>query len=408
MSVFRLAIGVTISIALISCGGRSGPQNSTETVKSAVAEEAQSHEPSPAKAPVDPASIRITQVRSDRLVFDPEKKETAAVSFRIDAEADVDLSIYDGRDRLVKLIEGGRLQPGEHTLSWNGLDSQGRPVPNEAYTYTVSADPRNGKRVIHDLTDLTGGEALKVEDVEWDAKAGVVRYRLDKPARVNIRFGLPDGGPYLRTLIDWVPRKAGTHAEAWDGLDASGVLPLANHPRLSTGVMAYTLPDNALLVGPAAEQVTFADLPEKGRRTRQVPAGPKRMYHHSDQPLESRGDVATSLTIDGATRKDEQGRWIVSGRVPIRLNVSNEDRHRVLTRRFEPVFFIDGIFAFENEVGFLPMTWQWDTSTVNPGEHFVTVNVRGYDGNFGTATLKVWVERAVAASVSGNRDQARE
>jgi hypothetical protein len=40
------------------------------------------------------------------------------------------------------------------------------------------------------------------------------------------------------------------------------------------------------------------------------------------------------------------------------------------------------------------MTWLWDTSTVNEGEHYVTTNVRGYEGNFGTATLKVWVVHA--------------
>jgi hypothetical protein len=68
-----------------------------------------------------------------------------------------------------------------------------------------------------------------------------------------------------------------------------------------------------------------------------------------------------------------------------------EDLERALSRRFEPVFFVDGQFAFENEVGFVPMTWTWDPEGVNAGEHFLTVNLRSYEGNFGIASVKVVV-----------------
>lgn len=337
-------------------------------------------------------SVLITQVRADRFAFDPSKEESVTVRFNIDRTAKVDLMLYDGRDRLVRRVEGGELSAGDHAITWDGHDVRKRPVPPEAYVYTITATTADGQRVTHDLTDLTGGEALTVKAPRWDPKTGQVHYVLDKPARVNIRFGLQEGGPYLRTLIDWVPRAAGEQVEAWDGWDASRVLPLAKHPALLTGVMAYSLPDNVFLVGIQPKQVTFADLPEAPRRERQPHKGPKRMYFHADQPLETRGDVSASLTIDGSVKQDAQSRWVVSGRVPIRLHVAEADRARVLTRRFEPVFYVDGIFAFENEVGFLPMTWHWDSSIVNAGEHFITANVRGYEGNFGAATLKVWVE----------------
>ena len=47
--------------------------------------------------------------------------------------------------------------------------------------------------------------------------------------------------------------------------------------------------------------------------------------------------------------------------------------------------------VFENETGFLPMTWNWDTSNASPGIHYLTANLRGYEGNFGMATVKVRV-----------------
>lgn len=347
-------------------------------------------------------ALKITQVRADRFTFDPKEGESATIRFHIDEAAEVRLAIYDGRDRLVRVINGAELAPGDHRLSWDGRDHKGRVVPAEAYSYTLTAVADDGS-VTHDLTDLSGGEALEVKKVRWDPATKRVYYYLDKPARVNIRFGLKDGGPYLRTLIDWVPRTAGPQSEAWDGWDASQVLQLAGHPQLATSVMAYSLPDNTLLVGQKPDRVEFAKLADQPLRERKPRQGPKRMYYHADQPLETRGDVTTTLAIQSEAEQDAEGRWVVSGRVPVRLNVAEEDRARVLRRRFEPVFFVDGIYAFENEVGFLPMTWNWDTSTINEGEHFVTVNVRGYDGNFGTATLKVWVEHVEQERAGGSR-----
>lgn len=392
MSIIRacLSLAVLIPVLLVGCqdaqpehAGKRGSVTGSQPDGQATTTPA---------APIAKPSVLITQVRADRFAFDPAKNESVTIRFNIDRPAEVDLMLYDGRDRLVRHVKGGELAAGDHVLTWDGRDSRKHPVPPEAYVYTITAKAAQGGRVTHDLTDLTGGELLTVKDPRWDPESGRVHYILDKPARVNIRFGLQEGGPYLRTLIDWVPRKAGAQSEPWDGWDASRILPIAKHPMLLTSVMAYSLPDNALLVGPQPERVTFAALLEEPRRERQPRKGPKRMYFHADQPLETRGDVSASLTIDGPVKQDAQGRWIVSGRVPVRLHVAEADRTRVLSRRFEPVFFVDGIFAFENEVGFLPMTWHWDTSTVNAGEHFVTANVRGYEGNFGAATLKVWVE----------------
>lgn len=114
------------------------------------------------------------------------------------------------------------------------------------------------------------------------------------------------------------------------------------------------------------------------------------MYAHAQQPLEARSDIAVRLVLPPGLAKHPDGGSIVSeGRVPVRLEIDPKDLERALSRRFEPVFFVDGQFAFENEVGFVPMTWIWDASTVNDGEHFLTVNVRGYEGNFGIASVKV-------------------
>ncbi|MFA0813713.1 FlgD immunoglobulin-like domain containing protein [Microbulbifer epialgicus] len=338
-------------------------------------------------------ALEVTQVRAESQAFDPELGESAKIHFSIDEPASVSLNIYDGRDRLVKQVKQEELAAGEHALSWNGMDLKGRVVPPEAYSYSLTAVNAE-HNVTHDLTDLTGDEIVNVSDVRWDKETGLIHYHLERPARVSIRIGLKEGGPLLRTLLDWAPRPGGTQAEVWDGWDASNALRVNAHPKLNLAVTAYSLNENILLVGGKPQSVAFAELTEENSRKKvEVRKHNKRMYFHADQPLETRSDFETFLTLGMDAEKDAEGRWVVSGSVPVRLNVAKKDKERLLERRFEPVFYVDGTFAFETEVGFLPMTWHWDTSSVNEGEHYVTVNVRGYEGNFGTATLKFWVKR---------------
>lgn len=346
-------------------------------------------------------AVVIAQVRTDRLAIDPGKSESVAVKFNLSAPSDVMLSIHDGRNRLVFQREVKTLGAGDRAVTWDGRDHTGEIVPPEAYSYVLTARSAKGSS-IHDLTDLTGGQRIEAREVRWDAEAGLIRYYLDKPARVNLRLGLEDG-PYLRTVVDWVPRPAGEHAEQWDGKDASGVLDLAGNPGLRPVVAAYTLPDNTLFVGAPPRTIQFvAEKDTLALRDGKTVAR-KQIANSAQQPLDTRGDVRATLVPMGDFKQDEEGRWIVSGVVPFRVDVADADRERVVQRRFEAVYYVDGVFTYENELGYLPMTWKWDTGKFNPGEHFVTLNIRGYEGNFGAATVKVLVVPGDAAATTSER-----
>lgn len=344
----------------------------------------------PAGAWSSKSTLVISQVRLDRERFDPEKGESVEVRFRLNEPAKVLLSIFDGRDRLVSKVEQP-LEAGDRALSWGGHDTSGKPVPAEAYSYTLSAKNAKGQTV-HDLTDLSGGAPVVAKDVRWDAKEGRIHYYLDKAARVNLRLGL-DGGPHMRTVIDWVPRSAGANSETWDGKDASGVLNLAGNPTIVASVKAYALSDNTIFVGANPDRIRFASEAEANvQRQRTGPTPAKQMFNHAQQPLETRGDLAAKLTLAGNARKDKDGRWLISGKIPLRADIIEAQRQLAIERRFEAVFYVDGVFTHENELGYLPLTWTWDSSQVNNGEHFLTLNIRGYEGNFGTASVKVLVD----------------
>ncbi len=336
--------------------------------------------------------LTVTNVQADPRQFDANRDPAVSLRFNVNRPATVTVRIYDGRDLLIRAVVAHAAEPGEHLIEWDRRDATGRAVPSEAYVFTLTAES-GSDRVIYDLTDSTGAEDLVPRAVEWSADSAMLSYVLDRPARVNVRIGLKNNGPLLKTLINWVARPAGHQQEAWDGRDASGVLDLARHPQLDVFVQAYALPDNAILVGSPQSTVQLIDplpAPRETRRRASTADPSRRMYAHAQQPLDSRGDIAVRLVLPPELAKQADGSLVVSDRkVPVRLEIDPKDLDRTLSRRFEPVFFVDGQFAFENEVGFVPMTWVWDASTVNDGEHFLTVNVRGYEGNFGIASVKV-------------------
>ena len=57
--------------------------------------------------------------------------------------------------------------------------------------------------------------------------------------------------------------------------------------------------------------------------------------------------------------------------------------------RFEAVIYVDGSFVFEEEQGYLPFTWMLQPEMVTPGEHVITFMIRGYEGHFGTTSIRV-------------------
>ncbi|MEB2346702.1 MAG: hypothetical protein OZ948_18420 [Deltaproteobacteria bacterium] len=304
------------------------------------------------------------------------------------------LRIFDARNLLVREIRSrGPSSAGVQELTWDGEDQAGRRVPPEAYHYTLVVRDEAGIEVEHDVTDLTGGELLAVPDATWNSDRGAIEYDLPKSARLNMRIGLKGDGPMLGTLLDWVPRLPGRHSRVWDGKDASRVLDLREHPELRISILAYSLPDNTILVLPPSNRSEWiAALP--WGETRRLPKAerPRRMYDFAAQAAEDRRDVSITLVPAEPLARTEDGDPIVRGPIGIRMDVEDRDRARMQAERFETVFYVNGSYQTETELGFLPATWVWDPGSVAEGIHYITGNLRGYEGHFGAATLRVFVD----------------
>ena len=77
---------------------------------------------------------------------------TTTIHFNIPNRSDVRVRIYDMDGKIVSTLADGMYGPGEHTVTWNAVDSQGEQVATGYYYYTLDAQP----------TDQ-GGEAVSYQ-----------------------------------------------------------------------------------------------------------------------------------------------------------------------------------------------------------------------------------------------------
>jgi hypothetical protein len=315
-----------------------------------------------------------------------------AINFNLSETANTQINIYDDRDYLIRSIIKGKMEKGDQSIIWDLKDKESANVPPEAYKYTIEAAAVDGERIVHDLSDITGSNPVKVSDVHLNKVTGNVEFTLQKPSRVLIRAGLSGGGPLLVTLANWVAKRDGKNSVSWNGLDASKVINIRNHDKLYFDIQAYTFSDNTIIVGKNNSTVKLIDTSSwKVEKRKNIVHKKKRMIAAYQQSPETRGDFVVNLDI-AQQNKTKNNTPIVDGVIPVKLSVNKDNMSTIMNRRAEPVFYIDGKFSYENEVGFYPMIWKLDTRNLNAGEHYLTVNLRGYDGNFGIASKKILVE----------------
>lgn len=74
---------------------------------------------------------------------------STTISFEIGSEkgpSEVDLSIYNLRGKRVRTLISGKLEPGQHSLVWDGTDDSQNPLPSGAYIYRLKVGKENRAR----------------------------------------------------------------------------------------------------------------------------------------------------------------------------------------------------------------------------------------------------------------------
>jgi hypothetical protein len=308
----------------------------------------------------------------------------------------VSLDILTGDGDLVRRLVKAEARAGDHELTWDGRDARGQPVPDEAYCARAALQAATG-RAEDDPCRQTGGEVLS--DLKPSiSPTGDIAYTLDSAARVLVRVGVKNGA-MMRSLSVWRPRPAGRNLQRWNGFDESGQIDLRTD-RLALLVTAFRLPDfSVITTGQGAMDY---------RAWRTAQGWPEK----PDSPVD--GSAATPLERNGmriarqhymARYKDREPRITVrmvdkAGQplnladkapeeVRISVDLHPEDRWLMQEQLYEVAFFVNGDFVSEEENGYVPIGWLWNTASLAPGRHLLTVNLTGFTGRVGTQTIAV-------------------
>ena len=104
-------------------------------------------------------------VESNGNAFNHVSGASDVLAYSLDRNAEsIRIDIYDSSGKQIDLVKLGNQGQGKNTVSWDGNDRQGNPVPVGTYSFTVSAEDTSGIPIQVDtfssglVTDVVFGE----------------------------------------------------------------------------------------------------------------------------------------------------------------------------------------------------------------------------------------------------------
>ncbi|MCX7822662.1 MAG: flagellar hook assembly protein FlgD [Syntrophobacterales bacterium] len=70
------------------------------------------------------------------------------LNFTLDTGGVVTVNIYDQSGKLIRVLDKGKVDRGSHAIGWDGLDNQGRRVPDGDYRVEVVVVTESGRRQV--------------------------------------------------------------------------------------------------------------------------------------------------------------------------------------------------------------------------------------------------------------------
>lgn len=336
--------------------------------------------------------------------FNPSLKKKVDITVAAPAGYSTVVTMNDAHGLPIKTLYNGKAKP-ELKLSWDGTDDSGEIVPDEAYYPMVKAI--QGKdTIIYNPPLFSGGEIFTIKEAEVNLEKGTISYTLKKNSRIMIRAG-EKKGILLKSIVHCVPRLKGSVTEYWNGKDPDNLLSTKDLDTWALIIAGYTLPDNSIItygnkkmtyndyfLKRFPEHSNTLDFPNTCRAFMDtIAAAGRKVNMHFTYPLAK--DHSPGLVMEFPNSRDttESGVQILQGLQRAYLDIDPEDKLFHREQQFELCFFIDGKFVSEDEIGYVPYNWIWNTAEVEEGEHIVTVNVSSFKDQIGTKSVKVYVKK---------------
>lgn len=335
---------------------------------------------------------QISNVSLNTNAFNPSRGDKVHFGYALARPGKVSIRVYDADGGLVRtVVDVAKQAQGNHEALWDGFDQDDKPVPDEAYTFTI----QTATGAVYDPTTFSGGEVGDLTNAQF-SPGGTVTYKLPAAARVLVRLGLHDG-PMLKTLVDWKPRVAGEVTEYWDGRDESKVMKLREQKHFSALITYVSLPE-ATVIAYGNTQETYRDYklgrgkdrPQKPVRERMADSRIQLRPAHLVPPAWARAPRVI-MTFPQAVDTTENDVPEVQEAIDVRIDADPSDRDYLLNDQFEVILFVDNVFYAEAERGYLPLNWHWELAQLPPGEHVLTANISSFKGQVGVVSRKVRV-----------------
>jgi len=321
---------------------------------------------------------------------------TVTYTVRVTQRGALTLELLTGDGDLVRKLSKGDASAGEHEFVWDGKDEHGRPVPDEAYCARALL-AMAGKAAIDDPCIRTGGEVIT--DIKPSlAPGGDIAYTLSHPGRVLIRVGVKNGA-MLRSLAVWRPRPVGLNLHRWTGFDESGLVDLRSE-RMALLVTAFRLPDFSVITT-GQERLEYRawriaqgwpekpDLAPADSVTHPLERNGQRIARQHYMPRYKDREPRITVRLSDSSGKALAVAAKVPDNVRVAVDLDPQDRWLMQEQLYEVAFFVDGNFVSEEENGYVPIGWIWNTASLPLGRHLLTVNLTGFTGRVGTKTIAV-------------------
>lgn len=338
--------------------------------------------------------LQITRVAATPKIL-RANTESASISFHLNKTASVNVKIFDARDILIWQQSANGLPAGDHLVQWSGVNQDGQPVEPEAYFYVLEAMDGSGEKAVYDLTDVTGGESVRVDTATYDAKKKMVKFTAPGLGRYFIRAGVSQSFA-VNTLINNEVLPEGNHELRWDGFDASHTFSVAEHPKLLIGGFGYRLSDNAIVVRGKnslnalnAHKKRWAVIANDSERREKTKIGRANVDPNFYRGVDRNRDVVLKLALPSDIQRTSAGIPIIQGATAVRVELAADDAEVMEAQRGEMVFFWDSQLIYDNEVSYYPYTFNWKPPILDGQTHLLTAFVAGFGGNVALATIKV-------------------
>jgi hypothetical protein len=334
----------------------------------------------------------------DKQSFAPVRGESFPLLLRLTDPAAVRaarVEIHSSDGDLVRTLEIADLSPAvsDYKVVWDGRDDQLGVVPDEAYLPFVVLTSTQDQASTIAVSGSSGGE--EVFEFAKTVRPGSIEYTLPAASRMLVRSGI-ENGPMLRTIIDWEPRTAGFHAERWSGRGSDNVAVIEEHPDAAYLIVGYRLPDHSIITH-GNERESYRQYRERRNwPLRQASAGQKRLERNGRalrqefwQPLLQQKSPRIEVALLSTPQRQPLRHLQQSQEMLTEVKLHPHDEVYLQQERYEISFFVDHAFIAEEEQGYVPFTWRWSPGRmgVQPGEHLLTVNVSGYNGQVGVKNI---------------------